>query len=514
MSRTADHVVVGAGVAGLTAAAYLARAGKRPLVLERSDRTGGLVQTFWHEGFAFDAGVRALESAGIIFPMLRQLGLSMDVVPSPVSIRVGDERVRWTSKESLAAYGDMLKRQFSESSDDVDRIIAVIGKVMVDLDVIYGIDNPLFADDMKDPRYLKDTLLPWFIDYRKSARTIRAMTAPVEAFLAGMTSNQALIDMITQHFFEGTPAFFALSYFGLYLDYVYPVGGTGTLPALLTDFIGTHGGEIRTNAAVASVDAERHVLTLEDGDTITYGRLIWAADQQAFYRMLSGRHSRKAERQRALVVSCHAADSVLTVFMGTTMDHAYCRERFGPHAFETPATEGVHSIGDWRAAEDLWAWIDRYLARTTYEISCPALRDPTLAPAGQTGIIVSTLFDYELVRTMRERGMYDALKARCTDKILSVLGAMYPELAERVRFTLCSTPWTIERMTGNTEGGLNGWSFTNSVMPAEHRFTKMQKSVRHPIAGIVQCGQWTFSPAGIPTCILTGKLAADRVLKN
>ncbi len=56
-----------------------------------------------------------------------------------------------------------------------------------------------------------------------------------------------MLDIITQHFFRDTPAFFALSYFSLYLDYNYPLGGTGTLPRKIAALIEAHQGTIRTN---------------------------------------------------------------------------------------------------------------------------------------------------------------------------------------------------------------------------------------------------------------------------
>jgi len=43
-------------------------------------------------------------------------------------------------------------------------------------------------------------------------------------------------------------------------------------------------------------------------------------------------------------------------------------------------------------------WLRRYLDHTTYEISCPVLRDPALALVGQTGLIVSSFFDYSLTK--------------------------------------------------------------------------------------------------------------------
>ncbi|NLD03742.1 MAG: FAD-dependent oxidoreductase, partial [Clostridiales bacterium] len=86
---TYDVIVAGGGMAGLTAAAYLSRAGQRVLLCEKEDRLGGLVGSFSHHGYVFDAGIRAMENSGVLFPMLRQLGLDIPFVKSGVTIGVG-----------------------------------------------------------------------------------------------------------------------------------------------------------------------------------------------------------------------------------------------------------------------------------------------------------------------------------------------------------------------------------------------------------------------------------------
>ena len=83
MNKEYDAIVVGGGLAGLTSAAYLCRYGYRTLLLEKSHKTGGLVNTFWHQGYAFDAGIRAFENSGILFPMLKSLGLELEFGPNP-----------------------------------------------------------------------------------------------------------------------------------------------------------------------------------------------------------------------------------------------------------------------------------------------------------------------------------------------------------------------------------------------------------------------------------------------
>ena len=66
MNQTYDVLVVGGGIAGLTAAAYCAKTGLQTLVCERGQMTGGLVNSFSSRGYTFDAGIRALEDSGVI----------------------------------------------------------------------------------------------------------------------------------------------------------------------------------------------------------------------------------------------------------------------------------------------------------------------------------------------------------------------------------------------------------------------------------------------------------------
>ena len=109
-----DTIIVGGGIAGLTAAAYLSEAGRRTLLIEKNSECGGLVNSFSRDGFFFDAGVRALEDAGIIKPMLAELGIKLDVVKSPVSVGIGDDILNIENLGSLDRYSDLLKKIYPE----------------------------------------------------------------------------------------------------------------------------------------------------------------------------------------------------------------------------------------------------------------------------------------------------------------------------------------------------------------------------------------------------------------
>jgi len=519
MKDTYDAIVVGGGIAGLTCAAYLCRNEISTLLVEKQEKPGGLVSTFWHEGFAFDAGARAFVNSGILHPMMKSLGIDMEYTNNPVSIGIGDHWVRLHSRESLQDYANMLKDIFPEYVVDVDRIINEIKKIMGYLDFLYGIDNPLFLEDMRDKEYLTKTLLPWFIKYQKNIRKVAQLNEPVYTYLRKLTDNTALIDMIAQHFFEGTPTFFALSYFGLYLDYFYPLGGTGALVEAITKKVVEADGEILTNTSVTRIDPQGHEIVLSNGQKVRYKKLVWAADQSSLYKIVSGLNDSKVRQQRALTEASTGSDSIYTLFLGVDLEKDYINERISPHAFYTPNTQGLSKLGRWETAakqgnDHLLEWVGSYLEKTTYEISCPSLRDASLAPEGKTGMIVSSLMDYSLVRRFSDAGQYDEFQQFCNQKIIEVLERhLLPDLNKKTLFSFSASPLTIERRTGSKQGAITGWAFTNPKMPSVNQFSKVTQSIKTPIKDLAQCGQWTFSPSGVPISVLTGKLAADAVSK-
>ena len=78
-------VVVGGGLAGLTAATYLARAGRPVTVLERSSAPGGRAVTNDLGGFLFNLGPHALYKAGAGMKVLRELGIEFRGKTPPLS---------------------------------------------------------------------------------------------------------------------------------------------------------------------------------------------------------------------------------------------------------------------------------------------------------------------------------------------------------------------------------------------------------------------------------------------
>ncbi len=278
-----DTIVVGGGIAGLTATAYLAKAGQKVILFEKNRECGGLVNSFTRNGFHFDAGVRALENAGIIFPMLKDLNIHLDVVRSPVSVGIENEILHIESISSLSGYRDLLIRLFPESKGEIDKVLKTIPKIMKKMDVLYGIENPVFKDLRRDKAFLFKKLLPWLPKFILTVGKINRMNMPVEEYLDSIIQNPSLKDMISQHFFKNTPAFFALSYFSLYLDYFYPKGGVGKLSESIVKRISEYNGMIKSETRITKVLPGKNLVIDQNSLGYEYKNLIWAADLKTFY---------------------------------------------------------------------------------------------------------------------------------------------------------------------------------------------------------------------------------------
>ena len=528
-------VIVGGGMAGLTAAAFLCQAGLKVLLFEKEMKIGGLVNSFDDQGFTFDGGIRAIENSGIVRPMLRQLGIEVPFIRNGVSIGIESDVINLQSKNSLQDYLQLLRSHFPENSGDIDRFGCEIEKIMHYMDVLYGIDNPLFLDLKSDRQYLVKTLLPWLFKYLVTIRKITRLDQPVADYLKRVTDNQALIDMIAQHFFKDTPTFFALSYFSLYLDYQYPRGGTGVLAEKMKQYILEHHGEIRCGTEICRLDVTLNQAQDTQGRIYPFQKLIWCSDLKRLYQAIDidSIKNRKAVRavtaKKLLLSDKTGGDSILTLYLSLDLDRHYFSSISDAHFFYTPSKTGLSRLDDLlmpngalqgtiKETTDQPAieeWLRRFFQQTTYEISCPAMRDESLAPPGQTGLIVSTLFDYPLARHIAETGWYDAFKAFSAQAIIEVLQAsIYPGMKGKVLSSSVSTPLTLARKTGNSDGAITGWAFTNSSIPVVHSMPKVAGSVLTPIPDVYQAGQWTFSPSGLPISILTGKLAADQVIRR
>ncbi len=529
-SEKRQVVIVGAGMAGLTAAAFLACQNFDVLLLDKNDRVGGLVSGFESNGFVFDTGPRAFVNSGIVKPMLKNLGIEWEFLPNVVSIGIEDQLFAVRSMQDLQQYQQVLTQLYPEDEADIERIIAIIAQLSQHTAVLYEFDNPNLVDLKSDRKFIFRKLLPWTFKFLLALRKFEQYKLPMEDFLNAQVANPSLIDILIQHFFRRTPTYFALGYFYVYLDYFYPRGGTGALSRLLKEKVLECGGEIRLKKNIVEIIPAESKVIDSTGCEYHYDSLIWAADLKTMYRILNparleAKIAEKVEAEAQRKQSARGAESVFILYLAVNRPPEYFRQRGGEHLFYTPSRRGLGTLNqqarldltqnfDQKSKEEVFQWLQDYLRFNTYEISIPALRDETLAPAGQTGVMVSCLFDYQIVKNVEKAGWYDEFKEAFEAGVIRILSeSIYQDFDADILFRSSATPLTIQRTCGSSEGAITGWSF-ETPPPVVHTLKDIPKSVRTPLANVYQAGQWAYSPAGVPIAMLTGWYATQDILKQ
>ena len=529
MNYSNNIIIVGAGLSGLVSAAYLTQNGLRVTLIEKNNQCGGLLNSFEHDGFIFDVGAKSIENSGIIKPLFKDLKIDIELLNSPVSIGIEEDIIPFSSMNDINSYKFLLIKKFPKNEVEIEKIFKVIVKIAKSMEIIYGFDNPIFKENFtKDKTYLLHELLPWLPKFLLSINHMNRMDEPIDEFLTKYTKNQSLIDMISQHFFKKTSTFFALGYFYVYQDYLYPKGGTREIVNKLEEKIIENGGNIIFNTNISYIDSEKRVIIDDENISYSYSQLIWCADLHQLYNIVDLEHfkeNKKIIKKRDQILKNRGGDSVFSLYLGVNKELEYFKNISNGHFFYTPNKKGLNNIQYSQLSDiidnfgkyskkEIFNWIDNYCSYNTFEISIPSLRDPLLSPKGKTGVIINFFFEYDIVRKIKASGWYEEFKSFVEEKIIDILNnSIYPILKENLLFKFSYTPLSIEKKINNNKGAITGWSYENET-PVYNKITQIGKSIKTPFDNIYQAGQWAYSPAGIPTAILTGWYSAKEVIEN
>lgn len=506
-----DVVVIGAGISGLTAAAFLTQAGARLLVCEQASQVGGLFNSFSRAGYQFDGGIKAVENSNVLMPMLAQLGI-LDRIQfqlSPIALITGDRLQSIRNFSDVEAYFKWLGELFPSEQDGLKRILGDTKTVFELLDGMLSFPIPFF--DL--PGSGNNARAEWFKRHgallARMPRAAKLLKQDLRPYLQQSLENPDLINLLSDLFPDGTSAFFGLGYFRMFLDYYYPRGGIQTIPRVMADTIREQGGEIRLDTGVDRIllhAGQACGVRLANGEEIFSGHVIIASDLKRGLTALLPQGSLPVNFEKKLR-SAGASHSVFNVFLGVDLPVESLELQGCQHIFYSPDLEGI-SEADRVCRPD-------YFTHVPQEISIPSTHDPSLAPPGKTGINISAMTSWLYAGGWdRAPGEYTRLKERCAQELVGSLEKFIPDLSSHIEFISIATPRTIYSLTSNSEGAIMGWSYHRQYTLPRGKFYQMRSSVLTPVPRLLTAGHWAFSPGGSPVAVLTGKLAAENIINQ
>jgi phytoene dehydrogenase-like protein len=488
MSDRRDFVVVGAGLAGLTAALALARAGHSVAVFEKHSKLGGYAQYFGKDP-TFDASTHLLGgcgSGGWMRSVLSRLGVW--------------DRVEWLPQDP--AYHAVFPGASYSAAADPERFRQELCALWPS--EAAGIGRFFAAMSEMGGAFLAARGAPGAPPAPES-RTLAEVAAGC------VRSEEARAALCGLWLFGGLPPerLSAAHYAMLWHTFHHqgcaaPRGGIKTLTDALAAALEEAGGALETRSPVARILRRRGQVIgvrLQDGREIAAGAVIsTASPADTFEDLLHAEGETPAGYPplRTFAASVSALTAHLLVD--------------GP--LNPPArTTLVHATTDLQEA---------YAALQREDTQIPALvctvldhGDPDRAPAGKHLVSLYTLAPYSRGDNWNapftaRRGPdyrllpdYQAVREAMGDRLVAAAESLFPGLSGRVTARKIGTPLTLERYTHNTGGAAFGWA----NLPEQSGPNRPGPET--PFRGLFLAGHWTFPGGTVAGAVLSGALAAE-----
>ncbi|MFQ5877457.1 MAG: phytoene desaturase family protein [Acidobacteriota bacterium] len=524
MSVRYDVIVIGGGHNGLANAAYLARAGKRVLVLERRRVLGGAAVT--EEVFpGFKFSVFSYVVSLLRPEVIRELDLprhGLEILPLDGTFTpMLDGDYLWRVNDH-----GRTRREIARHSRLDAEAYEEFGTAMVSLcrfvKPILGMVPP---DPMTlDPRELGKLLFLGRRFQGLSARDrynqARLMTMSAVDFLDQWFETDVLKATMAASGIIGTllgvrspgTAYVLLHHYmgeidGAFRSWGFARGGTGAISDAIAGAAREAGAEIRTESPVARIlvrDRRARGVVLENGDAFDADAVSSSVDPSlTFLRFIEDGHLPGEFLEDVRRYKFRGSSGKVNLALDGLPDFA-CLPGPGRHLRGaisiSPSVEHME-----RAYDD--AKYGDFSRRPYVDCVIPSLTDPSVAPPGKH--VMSCFVQYAPYR-LRE-GTWDEKREAFGDAVVDLISEFAPNLKEIILHRQVLTPLDMERMIGLTEGNI----FQGELSLEQLFFLRPVPGwarYRTPIRSLYMCGSATHPGGGIMAA--PGRIAALEILKD
>src|SRR5659263_313868 len=134
--ESTDAIIIGAGVVGLSAAAYLAQGGLKVIVMEQDHYIGGTAHVFKRNGFTFPAGPQSFTMPAYIIDSLCELGVREPLCFTRDCFQVRRGAMDVMISEPLREIAEQLINFFPEEREGIRAVINILEQLISALDVL------------------------------------------------------------------------------------------------------------------------------------------------------------------------------------------------------------------------------------------------------------------------------------------------------------------------------------------------------------------------------------------
>jgi phytoene dehydrogenase-like protein len=516
-----DAIIVGGGHNGLVCAAYLARAGRKVLVLERRERIGGAALTEEvFPGFKFSvfSYVVSLLRPEIIRDLeLPRHGLHILPLESTLTPLPNDYLIQWNDHDQNRRELARHSLRDAEAYDEFGLMLHQMARAV----------KPLLAMAPPDPTSLAFGELLGMKRLAEHFRALGAKRFNQLTKLLTMSSAEFLDEWFETEALKATKsasgiigtllgprspgtAYVLLHHYmgeldGVFRAWGFAKGGNGSVSAAIGAAAQAAGAEIRCNASVQKVlvsYGKARGVVLENGEEIRAKLVVSSADpRRTFLGLVDEKHLPGPFLESIRRFRFRGSSAKVNLALGE-LPNFTCLPGRGPHL------RGAVSISP------SVAYLERAYDQAKYgepssepymDIVIPSLLDPEMAPPGKH--VMSIFVQYAPYHV--NGGWTDARREALGDAVVNTLSQYAPNLKGAILHRQVVTPADIERIVGLTEGNI----FQGELSLQQMFFLRPVPSwakYRTPVSGLWQCGAGTHPGGGVMGA--SGRNAALQIL--
>jgi phytoene dehydrogenase-like protein len=526
MPTTYDAIIVGGGHNGLTCAAYLAKAGRKVLLLERRHILGGAtVSEEIHPGFTFS-------SCSYVVSLLRpQVIRDLELAKHGLEILPLD----WTfspfedgSSLLRGPDGEMNRRNIARFSPRDAERYPFFGQAMSELGRLV---KPLIEAPTPEPSKLKPSTIIELLRLGKRfkdldedwmAANLKMMTMSAVDFLSEWFESERLIGPMSVSGIIGTflgirspgTAYVLLHHYmgeidGAFRAWGLQKGGTGGVAMAIARSARALGAEIKTECPVDKIlmsGGEARGVVLENGDEYHAKVVVSGADPHRTFLGMVGEDRLDADfatqikrfKMRGSSGKVNLALDSLPEFHGLDADSP----ALGGDITIAPSVDYLE-----RAYDD--AKYGRFSRQPFLDCVIPSLTDPSVAPPGKH--VMSIFVQYAPYAIAEGPADWENQREAFGDAVIDTLERFSPGIKDRILHRHVLTPWDIEQTYGLTEGNI----FHGELSLEQLAFMRPAAGwarYRTPIERLWLCGSGAHPGGGIMAA--PGQLCAKTMLES
>lgn len=487
-------IIIGAGIAGLSAGCYAQMNGYKTRIFELHDKPGGLCTSWKRQGYTFDGCIEWLIGSTpgtAVNRIWQELGAAQgrQFVHHDVYQRVeGDDGRTLSFFTNIDRLEQHLKELAPADADVIEEFCTGVRSFTRFLDVMGSPEGP---SSLLDGIKMGVRMLPFMGSLRKYGKmSMEEFAARFSDPLLRQAFRVAVDDL------PDMPAMalmmvLAFMHAG---DGCFPTGGSLEFARAIESRYLDLGGEIHYRSRVERilVEDDRAVgIRLTDGTEHRAEAIISAADGHAtIFDMLQGRYA--SDKVRGYYEKLPIFPSWIQVSLGVARDLSDQAQAV-IYLFEEP--------------------IDIAGEKCEYIRFRHFCYDPSMAPPGRSALVSTFSSDHSYWKELnKEPERYEAEKKEIAIKVIDQLESRLPGISEQIEVVDVSTPMTVERYTGNWQGSQEGWLITTETFGIV-----MGKGMDKTLPGLddfYMCGQWVEPGGGVSTAAVSGRTVVKMICKK